>query len=514
MPATYTVAIDYDDDGDFTDMGEDISADVLHLRWRLGMAQPYDSVAAPISAHITVRSPSRAYSPEFTSSDLSPGKPIRIQSDDGVTTRTHFTGFISHVEPLPGTQGERTAVIHARGPEHELSHNKVRLAPQVNVRADQVIQAVLDAVQLRRSKMKGYWVLDVTGHHELGTSTRLAEETIARSLETGKSTFVYAADTWDDGIPADFAIRQMVEAERGRFFVNRSGEAIFYNRHHTLLDASADAAFADSFDGLDYAYGADVVNQVQVTLVLRSIGPDNTVLWSLGAAQAIPPGETLFRHILVRYRDANDLPIGALTVIPPLRGIDYQANTLANGTGADRTSLVDVLLIAADASAATLEIRNRSSQTAYLLAGAQLRGTPLNLGDPITVQQSDEASIAFHGLNILSLDTPALNSLEAADQLARYELARRKDPRGSVRTVRISGQNQLAQVLARTLFDRITIQETQTDHAANYFIVAEAHEVDLGGARHRVAWLLEPAAASAFWVVGTSTLDQTAVLAY
>jgi hypothetical protein len=511
MPASYVVAIDLADDGSFAG---DITADVLDLRWRLGMAQPYDSVAAPISARITVRSPTRAYSPEVTSDDLSPGKPIRIQSDDGVTTRTHFTGFISRVEPLPGAQGERTAVIHARGPEHELSQNQVRLPPQVNVRADQVIQAVLDAIQLRRARMKGYWVLDVAGHAELATNTRLAEETIARSLETGQSTFVYAADTWAGGIPADAAIRQMAEAERGRFFVNRGGQAVFYNRHHTLLDTTADVTFSDSFDGVAYIYGGDVVNQVHVTLIPRSIGPASTTLWSLGAAQAIPPGETLFRHVVVRYQDADKRPIGALTVLPPLRGIDYQANTLPDGSGLDRTAFVDVLLIAADASAATLEIRNRSAQTAYLLAGAQLRGTPLNLGDPLTLSQSDGESIAFHGLNILPLNLPALDSLEAADQLARYELARRKDPRGIVRAIRITGQTQLAQVLARSLFDRVTVEEMQTGHDADYFIVAEDHEVSRGGTRHSVTWLLETASASAFWVVSTSTLDQSTLLAY
>jgi hypothetical protein len=511
MPVTYTIAIDLDDDDSFT---EDITADVLDLRWRLGMAHPHDSIAAPISAQITVRNPARAYSPEFTANDLSPGKPIRIQTNDGVTTRTHFTGFISHVEPLPGTQGRRTAVIHARGPEHELTQNRIRLPPQVNARADQIIQNVLDASPLRRAKMKGYWVLDITANAELGTNTRLAEETIARSLETGKSTFAYAADTWGDGIPADRAIRQMTEAERGRFFINRSGQASFYNRHHTLLDTTADATFTDSFDGVEYTYGADVVNQIQVTLIPRTIGAPNTVLWSLGASQAIPPGETLFQHVLVRYRDSDDQPTGALTVIPPQRGIDYQANTLANGAGLDRTAQVDVLLIAADASVATLEIRNRSTQTAYLLAGAQLRGTPLNLGDPITVEQTDHASVAFHGLNIFPLDLPALDTIEAADQLARYEVARRKDPRGIVHSIRLSAQTQQAQVLARTLFDRITVQETQTDHAADYFIIAEEHTVDLGGARHLVTWLLEPAHASAFWVVSTSTLDQSTVLAY
>src|SRR5215470_13833236 len=119
-PPTYTVAIDFDDDGDFTDPGDDITADVLRLDWRLGMDAPYDTLAVPIAAHITVRNPSRAYSPEYTSNDLSPGKPIRIQSNDGVTTRTHFTGFITRVEPEAGNQGERLAVIHAGGPEGQL----------------------------------------------------------------------------------------------------------------------------------------------------------------------------------------------------------------------------------------------------------------------------------------------------------------------------------------------------------------------------------------------------------
>jgi hypothetical protein len=120
--------------------------------------------------------------------------------------------------------------------------------------------------------------------------------------------------------------------------------------------------------------------------------------------------------------------------------------------------------------------------------------------------------VAFHGLSALSLELPTLDSVEAADQLARFEVVRRKDARGIIRSIQVSAP--LIQVLARTLFDRITVQETQTDHDADYFIIAEEHEVDLGGARHRVTWLLESASASAFWVVGTSHLDQTTLPAY
>ena len=101
-PATYMVSIDYSDNASFADSGENRVGDVLQLDWRLGMAKPYDTVAAPATARITLRNSTRAYSSEYTTDDLKPGKPIRIQSNDGTTTRTHFTGFIDHIELVDG----------------------------------------------------------------------------------------------------------------------------------------------------------------------------------------------------------------------------------------------------------------------------------------------------------------------------------------------------------------------------------------------------------------------------
>ncbi len=210
-PPIYTVAIDWDDDGDFTDSGEDITADVLRLEWRLGMEAPYESIAAPIAARITVRNLSQAYSPEFSANDLSPGRPIRIQTNDGTTTRTHFTGFITQVEPMAGTQGERLAVIHAGGPESQLAQNIVRLPPQVNKRADEMIMALLEQLFLRQPHLKGYFLLGVTSHAELDSNSRLAE-IYPRSIDTGRSTFAYTADTWQSGIPALEALRQLADS--------------------------------------------------------------------------------------------------------------------------------------------------------------------------------------------------------------------------------------------------------------------------------------------------------------
>jgi hypothetical protein len=511
-PATYIVAIDFDDDGDFTDSGENITADVLRLEWRLGMTAPYDSLAAPIAARITVCNLSRAYSPEHSANDFSPGRPLRIQSNDGTTTRTHFTGFITRVEPMSGDQGEKLAIIHAAGPEAQLAQNRIRLPPQVNKRADEIIIAILEAVYLRQPHLNGYWLLDLVGQAELGSNTRLAE-TYPRSIDEGRSTFVYAADTWLSGIAGLDALRQIVESERGRLFVNRAGQIVFFSRHRTLRDITVDATFTDNMDALDYFYGAGVVNRVGVSLLPRSIGAAGTSLWTLETPQRINPGDNAFLHTIVLYRDTDGRPYGALSVSPPAPYFDYQANTEADGSGEDRTAQLAFLLMESSASAATLTIRNNGTDTLYLLAGARLRGTPIIQGDALTLEQTDWTSVSRHGLNELTLNLPTLDSLEEADQLLRSELLRRKDPRGNVRRIQVSGASHLAQVLSRTLFDRITISETQTDHSADYFIIAEEHTVDLGGLNHQVSWLLE-AATDLFWIVGTSLLDQDTVVAY
>src|SRR5690606_17987486 len=112
------------------------------------------------------------------------------------------------------TSNHSRAIIHAADASWQFAQHIIRLPPQVNARADEVIEQILDRMPLRRAKLKGYWVLGKLNHSELATNTRLPIATIPRSLETGQSTFTYIGDTWGDGVPADAAIRQMAESER------------------------------------------------------------------------------------------------------------------------------------------------------------------------------------------------------------------------------------------------------------------------------------------------------------
>jgi hypothetical protein len=512
MTLTYTFAVDLNNDGDYVDASETLNLDVVSMHWRLGMAAPYDSSSTPAEAQITVRNTSQKYSPETVAAlTLLPGKWLRILSNDGVLNYAYFTGIIERVEPLAGTLGKRTAVIHVAGAEKQLAQAVVRLAPQINVSADTVINAVLDSVPLRRPVLKGIAVLNVVGNSELDSNTVLATD-FGRSLETGHSTFAYVGDTWAEGIPASEAIRQLAESERGRFFFNRFGDGIFVNRHRTLLNTTSLATFDDSADEVEYAYAADLANRVTATITPRSIGITNTILWKVDSAQRISPVSG--REIIAHYRDDEKRSIGALTVLPPIRGIDYTANTAADGTGFDVTAYVDVSLLRADFSAATLNVYNNVGVTVYLQAGMQIRGTPLYLDDPLTIEQTDWTSVTFHGLRTLNFNLPNLNSGEEAEQVARYELVRRATPRGTVRRIRLNTVKHAEPILTLSILERITIQDAQTGHDADYFIVAEEHTVDLGGLRHHTTWLLEPAEASKFGKLNISRLDEGYALAY
>lgn len=512
MAVSYQVAIDRDDDGDFSGPGEDITSDVLALDWQLGMHQPYDSMARPGTARIIVRNETQHYSPEITT--LQPGQVVRIQSHDGSTTRTHFTGHLTHIEPQPGDQGQRTAIIHAVDALRQLEQHRIRLPPQVSTHAGAIIEAILQRVPFRRHTLRGYWLLGRAGHGELGTHTRLPGANISRSLEPGLSLFHYVGDTWGDGIAASAAIRQVTEAERGRFFINREGQAVFYNRHHLLRDKTTQTSFADDMAGLSYSYGAQVISRVQVRLLPRSIGPDGATLWTLESPQRIRASTDAPLALVARFRDDQQQPAGALHLIAPVPRLDYMANTAEDGSGTDLTDQVDVVLRQADFSAAVLEIHSRAGQDAYLLEGARLRGTPVFLGDPLLLEQISYGSQALYSTGALLFDLPTLDSVPQAEALARYELARRKTPRGHIHHITLSRADHATPALARTLFDRITITESQTGHSGDYFIVAEAHTVDLGGYRHQVTWMLESAAANAFWLLGHSRLNQDTVLAY
>lgn len=505
MSIHYRVAIDNDDDGAFSAQ-EDISADVLELRWRLGMAQPYEHSSAPGWAQITLRNEARQHSPEHSA--LLPGQRIIIESDDGSTVRRHFTGHIARVEPTTGEHGAQQSVLYAQGREAEIAQHRARLPVLVNARADEALALILDALPLRYAALSGFLILDRAGHNSIDQDWVFPAQALSRQFDTGISVFAYLGEDWADGLPADEAIRQLAESESGRFFVNRSGEAVFTNRHHVLHNRAVAASFQDDMAGLSYAHGAGVVNQVDVRIRPRAVGAEKTLLWSLGGVLKLPPDST---HTLTAAYQIDKQPVGALSVVELRPAVHYAATSKADGGGDDRTADVRAAITEASRSAAQIELHN-GSQDALYLQRLDVRGTPVMIGEPLTLRHSDALSRSLYGLRGTLYDLSAISDLDEAAALAQYELARRRAARGIVRRLQTNAYVHPQETLALTLLDRIQVEETQSAHNAAYIIVAEEHHVRQGGAQHSVEWLLEPDESAIFFLVDQHSLDGEQVL--
>lgn len=502
MSISYSIELDFDDDGNFTDLGEAIQAEVLEASWRLGMPAPYTRLSSPARAEILLRNRSGAFSPEIAGNLI--GKTLRIQSDNG-TVRTHFIGKIESLEPEAGQYGKRRATLLAYGREAELNTQRIRLPLLTNFRVDEALEAILSQLQWRYIGLSS---MAIIGQSSIGSSMIFPDNAFAQNLDIGEVLFSYLGDDWLEGLSADAALEQLMLAEAGRFFFNREGEAIFYNRYHLLQDTAVVATFDDSMASLDYQYGGTVVNHLEVIVRPRTLGTPNKLIWQL--ANPLRIKKSMIVQINASYK-VDGFPVGAMDVIPPVRHTDYEAFEEADGTGDKMSGYIQVILLEAGASAARFEIRNRAKRKAYITR-LQLYGTPLFGGDPMTVSVEDRFSQGYYGFSSMRLNIPILSDVDEADSIARWELSRRNNPLGLVREISTNIIQHPNETLSLSLFDRIRIIESQTGHDAKYHIIAEEHHLSKAGTRHTVKWLVELAEVEQFFIIGTHSIGDTNVV--
>ena len=120
MATTWTIAIDWDRDGEFS--GDDIVTErAVWVNWFLGFREPYKDIAQNSVLGLVLDNRDRRFSPENEDAanplagKIQPLRPVRVTSDDGSTTRTHWSGWINMIEPAANKYGARQANILATG---------------------------------------------------------------------------------------------------------------------------------------------------------------------------------------------------------------------------------------------------------------------------------------------------------------------------------------------------------------------------------------------------------------
>ena len=99
MGASYTLLVDWNNDGDFTDANEDVTSDTLDISWERGRDYASALLGRSIAGKLTATLVNTAgkYSPSNTSSALTgkilPGRSVQLQAGSGSFAYTFPLAF-------------------------------------------------------------------------------------------------------------------------------------------------------------------------------------------------------------------------------------------------------------------------------------------------------------------------------------------------------------------------------------------------------------------------------------
>lgn len=515
MVTEWKIRVDWAGNYTYTDTYDDITADVIEVSWRLGMHKPYQNVADEASCTVKVRNTGGNYAPEKTDGvlygNLKPNRRLQIVVIQDSVETVMYQGWLKAIDVAwsPGSQaGQTIATLKCVGFKEQLDSQEVRLGLLRDKRADEIITRVLlDAPVLPVTGAA--WVLGDANYSRLGNTTLLNAFSRFADLEQGVNTFRYYGDanTYRDISNAAEGdkkqsgyrvIKEVVEAERGRFFQNRAGKAVFWNRYHLPLTetvaGTVSSAGAIKPFRVDYSYGATFCNNAEVIPFQRAEGGTKT-LWTLDAPLTVKAGGKLQFEAL--FLDETGERVGALYAVIGMMESTGGALKMGIRPFGDR---------------AVLTAQNESLTNEAVITKLTVEGPKLTSNNRLIAYAENSDSIqTYQKTNTLRLNLPALEDYRIAEQIARYEVRRRSIPRGEVLSVTFL-DNHAAHQLDWTIGTRIHLNLPELGHAQDYYIIGEDQRISDGLKVLQTQFFLEPAAANTLWVLGQSKLGKETLL--
>lgn len=291
------------------------------------------------------------------------GCPVRLLGSFRETLYPLWRGRIRTIDPTPGRTPMRVTVL-AQDAAADLAVGIPRaLPPQINKTETELIQAVID-------------VLPVEAQPPVDLDLALDE-------------FQFAFDQTQSNAVALSLIYDAVMSAVGTAFINKEGTFRYRNRQN---QAAAESALVIEDGDLMYSgpgfAGAsslrNVFNHFFLTMHPKTPSPAPINLFRVDTALLLDPGQEL--EIWDEYADPNnpDRIIGGYDFVPVAAGTDYRGAANDDGTGADRTSDI-AILVEPFTSTAKTTISNTGATALYVIF-RQLRGTGIFDNSPMTLE--------------------------------------------------------------------------------------------------------------------------------
>ena len=471
MTVTFAVEVDWDGNGQWTDE----TTRVRQVRARAGFAGPRLPVAVSGVCALTLDNRDRHFSPGNAASPLAgkllPGRALRIRASEGGDTWTLFCGTIARIAPGAGAWPGAVTITCADGIAR-LGRARVSVPHADTMPVDEAVSDLVSAVYTPPA-------LNVA--------------------DNGDSLTHYGRSWEPERVTALDALADICRAVYGRFWVACDGTATFWSRRQQQ-DPSASAALtigtgasAAPLDALEVTLDAEgVINHAQVTVYpVETVGSPQ-VLWTAQTVLRVAPGQT--RTIYAPFHDENGARVGALDVVAPVAATDYTVNDRADGLGFDYTSSPHFALTAAiEATRAALTLTNTAIGPLYVTR-LQVRGKPIRVHDPITVDAGDASSQADFEERALALDLPMQPDPVFGQAYAEYLVGRFKTPALAASRLRVRDRARIGgvSVFGVRLMDKVIVSDAASGlSAAAHWVYAVEYELAAGG--FTVTLLLERA---------------------
>jgi len=268
-----------------------------------------------------------------------------------------------------------------------------------------------------------------------------------------------------------------------------------------------------TINDMSVSLGVDtVINAAQVTVYpVETVGAVMT-LWKARTVLHVAPGST--RVVIAPFRDENGERVGAVDVIAPAAAADYRVNDAADGSGFDYTNSPSLTISAEiEATRAKITLVNTATGTLYVTL-LQIRGRPIRVWDPVTVEQADSASQAAYEVRAAALDLPMQSDPVFAQSYADYLVTRFKTPFVRADGVVIRGCDRVGNVnvFSLDLMDKIIVNDPASAGAMLQHWIRGV-DYDLTATTFTVTLWLERADNRQYWLLGRAGYGQLGLTA-
>ncbi len=519
---TYVLAVDWNNDGDFSDTGENITARTLEVEYTRGNDYASQLVGRVVSGtlYATINNESGDYSTFNTSSALAgnllPGRPVKLTGNDGSTTRTLWQGFLDSIQPIPSATGANLAILKAIGPLGYLNKFEASTALFANEYSGTLIGKVLDAAGWPNGD---------------------------RDIDTG---VIKLPRFWVEKTKVLKALRLIEETESALLEESADGNVVYRDRHArskdsasttsqaTYTDASAGAlaySHIEQIDPLKFIYNdlAAKMTPLDGSWILGSsaldedtqMGVDTAVLWTYPETTVNSPSITAgaTRTFVAQYPNSGSGTTSTAVDFwtTPVATTDYLANDSADGSGTDRTSSMTVT-VTKRAQSMDIAIENGHSNTVYITK-LQARGHKIVTKDTFVVSSTNSASQTAYGKRTYPHPGKFIPDSEEAQNWGDFHAAVWGDPVPLLKVTMIGNRSTatLTDIMSRNISDLVTVTATSDAGLGlneGFFLENMHHKID-STLTHRATFTLSQASGYAgMFLIGTSSLDNSTRLAY